>query len=80
MELLESLRAQLGLSILFITHDLGLVASGADRVLVLSQGSICESGAVSDVLTRPTADYTKLLLSSAPRLRVDPSEETTLTI
>ena len=80
MELLESLRTQLGLSILFITHDLGLVASAADRVLVLSRGAICESGAVDDVLTNPQADYTKLLLSSAPRLKVGPPEETTVAI
>ena len=78
IDLLENLRAQLGLALLFITHDLGLVASAADRVLVLSKGHICESGVVTDVLTKPKDEYTQLLLSSAPELRITESGRPTV--
>jgi peptide/nickel transport system ATP-binding protein len=53
---------------LFITHNLGVVASIADSVLVMEQGSLCESGTVTEVLTMPSHDYTRRLLSAAPSL------------
>jgi peptide/nickel transport system ATP-binding protein len=68
VELLGTLRRDLGLAVLFITHDLGVVASIADRVLVLDRGRICEEGRVDDVLSRPHADYTRRLLAAAPTL------------
>lgn len=71
VELLSGLQRELGLSILFVTHDLGLVASIADRVLVLDRGAICESGAVDTLLSRPTQEYTRRLISAAPRLSDD---------
>lgn len=68
LELLADLRNQLGLSLLFITHDLGVVATVADRILVLERGSICEEGKVAEILARPQHQYTKSLLDAAPSL------------
>jgi peptide/nickel transport system ATP-binding protein len=68
LELLQALRRDLDLSMLFITHNLGVVASIADSVLVMEQGSICEAGAVDTVLTAPGHDYTRRLLEAAPCL------------
>ena len=68
LELLQELRRDLHLSMLFITHNLGVVACIADSVLVMDRGSICEAGAVSTVLTAPGHDYTRRLLQAAPCL------------
>jgi peptide/nickel transport system ATP-binding protein len=68
LQLLGELRDELGLSMLFITHDLGVVATIADRVLVLEQGRVCEEGSVAAVLTAPEHPYTRRLLASAPSL------------
>jgi peptide/nickel transport system ATP-binding protein len=68
LELLKELREQFGLSLLFITHDLGVVATVAERVLVLDHGVICEQGPVSEVLTSPQNAYTRSLLDAAPSL------------
>jgi peptide/nickel transport system ATP-binding protein len=69
LELLASLRNAIGgLSLLFITHDLGVVASIADRVVVLDRGRIVESGDVRQLLAHPENAYTQQLLASAPRL------------
>ena len=68
LDLLAELRAELGLSLLFISHDLGVVASVADRVLVLDQGRVCEEGPVSSVVADPQNPYTRELLASAPRV------------
>ena len=67
LDLLTELRDELGLALLFISHDLGVVASVADRVLVLDRGAVCEQGRVGQVLTAPEQDYTKRLLAAAPR-------------
>jgi peptide/nickel transport system ATP-binding protein len=69
LELLEQLRSELGLSMLFITHDLGVVSSIADRGAVLQHGRICETGPVRDLLDSPQTGYTAQLLAAAPRLR-----------
>ncbi|MFN8496080.1 MAG: ABC transporter ATP-binding protein [Caldilineaceae bacterium] len=66
LNLLADLRAQRGISILFITHDLSTVASFADRVAVMYLGRIVEIGAVTDVLQNPQHPYTKALLSVVP--------------
>ncbi|MDW8339293.1 MAG: ABC transporter ATP-binding protein [Thermoleophilia bacterium] len=73
LELLQELRTDLGLSLLFITHDLGVVATIADRVLVLEHGRLRETGPTERVLRSPEDAYTRRLLSAAPRLP-DPSE------
>ena len=68
LKLLGDLRDELGLSMLFVTHDLGVVATIADRVLVLEQGMLCEEGPVAAVLAEPQHPYTRRLLASAPSL------------
>jgi peptide/nickel transport system ATP-binding protein len=68
LELLQELQRELRLSMLFITHNLGVVACIADSVLVMDQGSLCETGSVAQVLTMPSHDYTRRLLSAAPSL------------
>jgi oligopeptide/dipeptide ABC transporter ATP-binding protein len=68
LELLATLRKELGLSLLFITHDLGVVAQIADRIIVMYAGRIVEDGPTMDVLRRPRHPYTDGLLRAAPRL------------
>ena len=68
LELLAELRRELSLSMLFITHDLGVVASISDRVLVLQHGRVCEEGTVARLLDRPHKEYTRRLIAAAPRL------------
>lgn len=67
LDLLKRLRAEHGLSYLFITHDLSVVRDIADDVVVMRTGRIIERGTVSDVLDRPQEPYTRLLIASAPR-------------
>jgi peptide/nickel transport system ATP-binding protein len=66
--LLRELQEDLGLSILFVTHNLPLVRSIAQRVAVMQDGRIVEAGSVEQVLEDPQHDYTKRLLADAPRL------------
>ena len=68
LELLARLRDDLGLALLFITHDLGVVAQVADRLAVLYAGRIVEQGPALEVLRRPRHPYTEGLLRAAPRL------------
>jgi peptide/nickel transport system ATP-binding protein len=70
IELLGQLRRAMGLSMLFITHDLALIRTIADRVAVMNGGQIVEQGAVADILLRPTADYTRQLLANTPSIEV----------
>jgi peptide/nickel transport system ATP-binding protein len=70
LELLKSLRTQLGLSYLIVTHNIGVVSELSDRVAVMYHGKIVEEGAVDTVLSNPAADYTRQLLSAV--LPVDP--------
>lgn len=67
LEILKELR-QSGAALLFISHDLGSVAGVADRIAVLYQGQIVETGPARDVINRPRHAYTRLLVSSAPTL------------
>jgi peptide/nickel transport system ATP-binding protein len=68
LELLQELQRELGLSMLFITHNLGVVACVADSVLVMDKGELCESGQVAAVLEHPSHEYTRRLLAAAPTL------------
>ena len=68
LDLLAELRADLGLAILFISHDLGVVAHVADRVVVLHDGAVTEAGPVRDVLDRPRTPDAQRLVAAAPRL------------
>ena len=68
LQLSQKLRRELRLGLLFITHDLGVVAQVADRVAVMYAGRIVEEGPVADVLARPMHPYTQGLLAASPRL------------
>jgi peptide/nickel transport system ATP-binding protein len=68
LELLKDLKREHGLSMLFISHDLAVVAQVADRVAVMRHGVIVEQGSVAQVLTRPQHEYTRNLLASAPTM------------
>ncbi|MDR6664841.1 ABC transporter ATP-binding protein [Rhizobium sp. 1399] len=67
LELLRKLKGEHGMSMLFITHDLGIVRKFADRVCVMTKGKIVETGPVEEVFTDPKHDYTRHLLASEPR-------------
>jgi oligopeptide/dipeptide ABC transporter ATP-binding protein len=68
LRLLKEIQAETGLSIIFITHDFGIVAKMCDRVLVMYAGRIVEDGPVRDIFNHPTHPYTQALLSSVPKL------------
>ncbi|MFJ4295353.1 dipeptide ABC transporter ATP-binding protein [Curtobacterium sp. NPDC089689] len=70
LELLRGLAADTGTGVLLVTHNMGVVADFADRVAVMLQGEVVETGGVEDVLLRPQHDYTKRLLAAVPRLAV----------
>jgi peptide/nickel transport system ATP-binding protein len=70
VELLASLQRDLGLSMLFVTHNLPLVRSIAQRVAVMSEGRIVELGSVEQILESPVNPYTRRLLSDTPSLEV----------
>ncbi len=79
IELLKRLRDQLGVSYVFITHDLSTVASFADEIVVLYAGRVVEQGPVDELLSPPFHPYTRLLIASVPELRVGWLEETMAT-
>ncbi len=64
--LLERIQRELGLSLLFITHDLRVAASIADRIAVMHRGQLVECGAASDVIARPASPYTRSLIEALP--------------
>lgn len=68
LDLLRSFKDELGISILLITHNMGVVADLADQVAVMYQGKIVETGSVRDVFYNPTQDYTKKLLAAVPKI------------
>jgi peptide/nickel transport system ATP-binding protein len=70
LELLRKLAVDTGTGVLLVTHNMGVVADFADRVAVMLQGEIVETGGVEDVLLRPEHEYTKRLLAAVPRLDV----------
>ncbi|MDE2593355.1 MAG: ABC transporter ATP-binding protein [Burkholderiales bacterium] len=67
LNLLRELQEQLGLGLLFITHNMGVVAYLADQVAVMRSGQIVEQGAAEQVLQQPAHDYTKVLLAAVPK-------------
>ena len=66
VELIEELRRELGLGLLFVTHNLALISTIADRVAVMSHGRIVEHGPVRSVLDEPQVPYTQELLADTP--------------
>jgi peptide/nickel transport system ATP-binding protein len=70
LDLLESLRTRTGVAIIFISHDLGVVHHIADRVLVMKDGRVVESGDVRRIFTHPVHEYTRSLLAAVPALPI----------
>jgi oligopeptide/dipeptide ABC transporter ATP-binding protein len=68
LELLKDIQRELGVSLIFITHDFGIVANMCDRVAVMYAGQIVESAPVSDIFYRPAHHYTASLLKAVPKL------------
>ncbi len=68
LELIEELRRRRGMAVIFITHDFGVVADIADRVVVMQTGRIVEEGLAEEVLHRPRHPYTRALIDAIPRL------------
>jgi peptide/nickel transport system ATP-binding protein len=71
LKLLQRLQNELGVSYLFITHDLATVKAVADEIVVMLEGRIVEQGSKKEILTPPHHDYTELLLSSVPEMDPD---------
>jgi microcin C transport system ATP-binding protein len=76
LELLMDLKRREGLSMLFITHDLGIVRRFADRVCVMRHGEIVEQGPAAEVFANPRHEYTRTLLAAEPKGRPDPVPDT----
>ena len=68
LDLMEELQDRLGMAIIFITHDLGVVAQMAQRVVVMYAGQVVEQGPVEEIFERPRMPYTAGLIASIPRL------------
>jgi peptide/nickel transport system ATP-binding protein len=76
LDLLKRLRRERGLSIVLVSHDLGVVAQMCDSVVVMKDGKVVESGAVADIIERPRMEYTQRLIASQPALMSPASSET----
>ncbi|MCZ4090837.1 ABC transporter ATP-binding protein [Sinorhizobium psoraleae] len=74
LELLKSLKDEHGMSMLFITHDLGIVRKIADRVCVMTKGKIVETGPTAEIFANPQHAYTRHLLASEPKGEPPPSD------
>ena len=80
LELLAELKARMGMSMLFITHDLGIVRKIADRVCVMTQGKIVETGPTAEIFANPKHEYTRHLLAAEPRGAPPVSDATAKTV
>ena len=74
LELMQELRHKLGMSIIMITHDLGVVASMCERIAVMYAGHIVEYGTADEIFYNPSHEYTKGLIKSIPKLNVEQTE------
>ena len=77
LKLLKDLQEKLGMAILLITHDLGVVANLADEVVVIYHGEIMEAGSIEDIFRKPTHPYLKALLAAVPHFDMKPGERLT---
>jgi ABC-type glutathione transport system ATPase component len=68
LALIDRLKRDNGMAVLFVTHDMAVVAQMADRVIVMYRGTIVEEGAVNEVFENPREDYTRMLLAAVPKL------------
>ncbi len=77
LSLMQDLQKQLGMAILMITHDLGVVASMADEIVVMYHGKIMEQGTLDDIFKAPSHPYLKALMRAIPRFNMKPGERLT---
>ena len=68
LELMQSLQKKMGMSIIMITHDLGVIADMCDEIIVMYAGRVCERGTADEIFYNPCHEYTKGLIRSIPRL------------
>lgn len=68
LDLMKELQEKLGMAIIMVTHDLGVIASMCDEIIVMYGGRVCERGTADDIFYQPAHEYTKGLLRSIPRL------------
>ncbi|MBP5553043.1 MAG: ABC transporter ATP-binding protein [Spirochaetales bacterium] len=69
LELIQSLQKKLGMAVILVTHDLGVIAEMCDNIIVMYGGSICERGTASEIFYNPKHEYTKGLLRSIPNVK-----------
>jgi peptide/nickel transport system ATP-binding protein len=72
LELIKDLQAEMGMAVIMITHDLGVIAETCDQVVVMYAGKLAERGTVFDIFDRPTHPYSRGLLHAIPRLDTQP--------
>ncbi len=75
LKLIRELQVAKGMGVLFITHDFGVVAEIADRIVVMQNGQVVEAGTATDVLTKPQHPYTKRLIAAVPSLTPPPPRQ-----
>ena len=75
LELIKDLQAEMGMSVILITHDLGVIAETCDQVVVMYAGKIVEKGSVFDLFDNPSHPYTRGLLASIPTLETPPKSK-----
>lgn len=68
LDLIKTLQEEEGTAVLFITHDMGVVAEVSDRTLVMYQGDVMETGSTADIFSAPSAEYTRTLIATVPQL------------
>lgn len=71
INLLKDLQKKLDISYIFISHDLGVVKHMADRILVMQNGKIIEQGSRDEIFNNPKEEYTRMLLNSIPKIKID---------
>jgi peptide/nickel transport system ATP-binding protein len=74
LRLVKQLQGELGMAVLVITHDLGVVANVADEVVVMYHGEVMEAGSLNDIFDRPSHPYLQALLHAVPRFNMGPEE------
>ncbi|HEX9395470.1 MAG TPA: ABC transporter ATP-binding protein [Burkholderiales bacterium] len=77
LQLIQQLQGELGMAVLLITHDLGVVANMAEEVVVLYRGRVVESGALTEIFRDPRHPYLKALMRAVPRFNMAPGERLT---
>jgi ABC-type dipeptide/oligopeptide/nickel transport system ATPase component len=68
LALMRNLQRDFGMALILITHDMGVVAQMADRVVIMHDGKLVETGPVGEIFARPREEYTRALLAAVPRL------------